>query len=107
MVELDAEPSTAALITRGLGEIYPSSLDLNIIEPELSRVLYEIARDCTQPWLQAHRVFDDGIGTFFVVVVKTPTGVDGDLAVAWWLRDVNGSLRPYIGAIVPGYKLCD
>ncbi|QDF18356.1 hypothetical protein SEA_LORDFARQUAAD_36 [Gordonia phage LordFarquaad] len=37
--------------------------------------------------------------------MKTPTGVDGDLAVFWRLIELDGRVVPYVTAIVPGYRL--
>ena len=102
MVELRYAPTAAKIVTGGLSAIYPP-LFLNIIEEEFCRVLLELGRNCNQDWLQRYRVITDG-RTQFMVLVKTPTGVDGDLAIFWWPIPEGGDLYPYVGAIVPGYR---
>ncbi|QWY79501.1 hypothetical protein SEA_BOYNAMEDSUE_40 [Gordonia phage BoyNamedSue] len=102
MPDLHYSPGAAAIVTGGLHKIYPSLLDLNIIDRELCRVLLALANDYTQPWLQHHTVRANDM-VRYVVVVKTPTGVDGDLAVFWRLIERDGRVVPYVTAIVPGY----
>ncbi|ATW60731.1 hypothetical protein PP499_gp35 [Gordonia phage Bjanes7] len=104
MADLHYSPGAYAIVTGGLQKLYPSPLDFNIIDSELCRVLLALANDYTQPWLQHHTVqANDRVR--YVVVVKTPTGVDGDLAVFWRLIELDGRVVPYVTAIVPGYRL--
>jgi hypothetical protein len=104
MADLHYSRAAAAVVTGGLSKIYKSQLDLNVIDEELCRVLLALSNDCTQPWLQRLRVVVGG-AVRFKVIVNTPTGVDGDLAVFWELIEHNGRLIPYVSAIVPGYHL--
>lgn len=102
MVELRYSPAASRIVAGGLQNLYPP-LFLGLIEEEFCRVLLELGRNCNQDWLQRYRVITDG-QTQYLVLIKTPTGVDGDLAIFWWPIAVGTALYPYVGAIVPGYK---
>ncbi|QZD97557.1 hypothetical protein SEA_LONELYBOI_39 [Gordonia phage LonelyBoi] len=104
MPDLYYSRRAAAVVTGRLEKIYPSPLDFNIIEAELCRVLLALASDYTQPWLQQHTVHINE-RTRYIVTIKTPTGVEGDLAVSWRLIEYDGRVVPYVTAIEPGYQM--
>lgn len=99
------EPEAEALYLKLEGKCaaqFRETLVGRYVATEIQRVVLAIANDPAQPWLQAHRIPEHDGSLTFVVVVKTPTGVDYDAAVFWTYR--ASDLLPVILAIELEYR---
>ena len=89
LAEILFEPAAREVyldLDRRCAEQYPSALDARYVGDEVRRIVFAIATDPTQRWLQGHRIPDADLNLTYVVVVRTATGVDCDAAVFWTFR---------------------